>query len=878
VQKLKDSELRYRRLFEAAQDGILILDAETGMINDVNPFLIKMLGYSREEFVEKRLWEVGAFQNIKASQEAFEALQKNEYIRYEDLPLKTKAGKLIQVEFVSNVYSAGGEKVIQCNIRDITEHKRIIAALQENEKKYHGLVNQSPDGIFIVGSSGNILIVNKAMCRELEFSEEELLSMNIWDIIPEQYLDQYRERLAKILAGESLKEAAEYKVRGKDGKIHYIEVLSAPHYSGKDIVGFQGIARDITARKRAEKALRESERRFQLASWATKDVVWERDFPANTISWNDSLQKLFHYPADEIEPTVDWWQEHIHPAERIEVINSIQTAIDQREDFWSKEYRFRLVDGSYADVFDRGYILYNEQGKPLQIIGAMADITDQKRAEEALRESEERFRTMFVQAPLGIALIDSLTGNIYEANPRFAEITGRSMKEMANIDWMQTTHPDDVQADLDNMALLNAGKINGFQMEKRYLHPNGTAVWINMTIAPLKVKDKAHPRHLCMIENITERKQAETEIRQRLSELEVLYQSGLAFSQLINPTAIAEKIIDLLDHEMDWHHTAVRLYHPESETLKLMAFHLPDLNSREDRDAAEERLKSMARTDQGFNGWVLQHGQAVRSNDLKNDPRYFETFPGLQSGLYTPMKINERTIGVISIESERASAFSESNERLAFTLAGQAAIAIENARLFENAQRSNSELMLAYETTLEGWSRALDLRDKETEGHTQRVTKMTVKLARSFGLNEAELVDVRRGALLHDIGKMGVPDNILLKPGELTEQEWKQMRMHPVYAYDLLSHIAYLRQALNIPYYHHEKWDGTGYPRGLKGEAIPLTARIFAVVDVWDALISDRPYRAAWTKEQAREYIRTSAGTHFDPQVVAVFMQMRNWI
>jgi HD-GYP domain-containing protein (c-di-GMP phosphodiesterase class II) len=155
---------------------------------------------------------------------------------------------------------------------------------------------------------------------------------------------------------------------------------------------------------------------------------------------------------------------------------------------------------------------------------------------------------------------------------------------------------------------------------------------------------------------------------------------------------------------------------------------------------------------------------------------------------------------------------------------------------------------------------------------------MTVKLARSFGLNEAELVDVRRGALLHDIGKMGVPDNILLKPGELTEQEWKQMRMHPVYAYDLLSHIAYLRQALNIPYYHHEKWDGTGYPRGLKGEAIPLTARIFAVVDVWDALISDRPYRAAWTKEQAREYIRTSAGTHFDPQVVAVFMQMRNWI
>ena len=233
VENLKDSELRYRRLFEAAQDGILILDAKTGMIEDVNPYLIKMLGYSREEFMKKKLWEVGAFKDIEASKEAFEALQENEYIRYEDLPLKTKDGRLIQVEFVSNVYLVGDEKVIQCNIRDITEHRRIIVALQENEKKYHDLINQSPDGIFIIELSGNILTVNKAMCRELEFSEEEFLSMNIWDIIPEQYLDQYRKRLTKILEGESLTEAAEYAVRGKDGEIHYVEVLSAPHYSGK---------------------------------------------------------------------------------------------------------------------------------------------------------------------------------------------------------------------------------------------------------------------------------------------------------------------------------------------------------------------------------------------------------------------------------------------------------------------------------------------------------------------------------------------------------------------------------------------------------------------------------------------------------------------
>jgi HD-GYP domain-containing protein (c-di-GMP phosphodiesterase class II)/putative methionine-R-sulfoxide reductase with GAF domain len=207
------------------------------------------------------------------------------------------------------------------------------------------------------------------------------------------------------------------------------------------------------------------------------------------------------------------------------------------------------------------------------------------------------------------------------------------------------------------------------------------------------------------------------------------------------------------------------------------------------------------------------------------------------------------------------------------TLAGQAAIAIDNARLFENLERSNFELNLAYDETIEGWSRALDLRDKETEGHTRRVTELTVRLARAMGIAEEQIIHIRRGALLHDIGKMGVPDRILLKEGPLTEEEQQIMRQHPQFAYDMLAPIQYLRPALDIPYCHHEKWDGTGYPRGLKGEEIPLSARIFAVADVYDALTSDRPYRKAWTKEQALEYVRQQSGSHFDPQVVDAFLR-----
>lgn len=207
-------------------------------------------------------------------------------------------------------------------------------------------------------------------------------------------------------------------------------------------------------------------------------------------------------------------------------------------------------------------------------------------------------------------------------------------------------------------------------------------------------------------------------------------------------------------------------------------------------------------------------------------------------------------------------------------LAGQAAIAIDNAELFDNLQRSNVDLTLAYDTTLEGWARALELRDRETEGHTRRVNELTLRLARAMGMSDEELAHVRRGALLHDIGKMGIPNSILLKPGELSDEEWEVMRQHPVYACELLSPIAFLGPALDIPYCHHERWDGAGYPRRLKGEQIPLAARIFAVVDVWDALRSDHPYRPAWPEEKVLEHIREQAGKHFDPQVVETFFEL----
>ena len=198
----------------------------------------------------------------------------------------------------------------------------------------------------------------------------------------------------------------------------------------------------------------------------------------------------------------------------------------------------------------------------------------------------------------------------------------------------------------------------------------------------------------------------------------------------------------------------------------------------------------------------------------------------------------------------------------------------ERKRADEQLHEAHLELADAYDATIEGWSRALDLRDKETEGHTQRVTGMTLTLARALGIYGEDLIHIRRGSLLHDIGKMGIPDQILLKPGPLTSDEWDEMRKHPSYAYEMLYPITYLRPALDIPYCHHERWNGTGYPKGLKGDEIPLAARIFSVIDVWDALCSDRPYRKGSDYSEVIQFIRDNSGVAFDPKVVDVFIDL----
>jgi PAS domain S-box-containing protein len=357
-------------------------------------------------------------------------------------------------------------------------------------------------------------------------------------------------------------------------------------------------------------------------------------------------------------------------------------------------------------------------------------------------------------------------------------------------------------------------------------------------------------------------------IRRYLEESEMVNRLSTA---LRAARTIDEMLPILIDETLSILNTSagcIWLYDPESDSLKQAI----------SRGWFTNISETPILLGEGIAGSVYVSGETYHSREFSIDPRAREStrsqIPTGWGGVCLPIQSTDEVIGVLFVATQLPREMSDQDARLLSTLAEIGGITINRMRLHEGTVLQAAELEEAYEATLQGWAKALEFRDQETEGHSRRVMEMTISLARAMGLGEEALTHVRRGVLLHDIGKMTVPDRILQKPGPLDEAEWVIMRQHPVHAYELLRPITYLGPTLVIPFCHHEKWDGSGYPRGLKGEEIPLAARIFAVIDVWDALRSDRPYREAQSDQTALRYIKEQSGKHFDPQVVEAFLRV----
>lgn len=494
------------------------------------------------------------------------------------------------------------------------------------------------------------------------------------------------------------------------------------------------------------------------------------------------------------------------------------------------------------------------------------------RAEAALLKKDEPHWSLVENLPVGV-IVHAPDARIVLCNPEASQLLGVAADKMVGRDpcdsaWI-FVHENGARLALEeyphNQVIATGKKLKDFVLGVTR-KPGDEYLWVLVNAYPVFDSGELLQQVVVTFSDISTIKCAEERVQQHLEHLTALVEIGRAinFSFDLNlslTTLLTHVILQLGVDAAD-----VLIFNSSSGMLEYIAgrgFHTR---------AIEKALQPLG---EGHAGRAAQEHSIVYIPDLAQEHDDYlqrillagENFVGYHG---VPLIAKGQVMGVLEIFHRTPVVRDKEWHDFLKALAAQAAIAIDNVTLFENLQRSNRELTQAYDATIEGWSRALELRDNETEGHTQRVANLSVRLARLFGLSDAELVQVRWGALLHDIGKMGIPDEILLKHDALTESEWLVMKKHTVYAYEMLSPIRYLRTALDIPCAHHEKWDGSGYPLGLKGEQIPLVARIFAVVDVWDALRSDRHYRNSWSVDKVRKHLLSLAGTHFDPRVVKV--------
>jgi PAS domain S-box-containing protein/putative nucleotidyltransferase with HDIG domain len=654
-----------------------------------------------------------------------------------------------------------------------------------------------------------------------------------------------------------------------DGKT--IGVMAVQHYSDPLALGEreQRILEFVSSqvaialyRTQAEEALRESEERFRSLYENAAIGIYRTRPDGRILMVNPAALRMLGFESvDELKQRNFGQDGHelTHSRSEFRKIVEKQGTITGLESAWTRK------DGSTIHVRESARAIMGESGTIKYYDGTFEDITEQKRAEDELRASEERYRDLVDNSQELICTHD-LEGKILSANPWASKVLGYKPEELLNENIANVLLPESRSEFQNYLAEIQKnGRAQGLLTVKT--RTGEQLIWEYNN--SLRTEGVQKPIVRGMAHDVTEKRRAENKIKQQLARLTALSDIDGLITTSFDLSLTLGRLIKHVLRQLELDAASILIADPITNTLKYAAgegFHGTSL----------KRL--MLRVGEGYAGKVAVGRDMIHLPNLGTATPPFNQAYMIESEKFVayyglPLVSKGQLKGVLEVFQRTSSGHDEEWLSYLETLAGQAAIAIDNAQLFNNLQQTNAELTLAYDATIEGWSYALDLRDRETEGHTLRVTEITSKLCHKFGFNEKELTYVRWGALLHDIGKMGVPDSILQKPDKLSDDEWVIMKMHPIFAYRMLERVNYLKSAIDIPYCHHEKWDGSGYPRGLQGEQIPLSARIFAIADVWDALTSDRPYRPAWPKSDVLNYIRNSAGTHFDPQVVKLFLE-----
>ena len=764
--------------------------------------------------------------------------------------------------FICRVTSFFDDEKIRVVVKheNITERKFIEELLLESEEKFKYVFENSVIGKTITLLSGEIQ-ANKAFCEMLGYSSEELQHKKWEEMTHPEDLEISQNVVTALLSGK--KKSARFVKRyfHKNGSTIWTDVSSSLRRDkyGKPLYFITSVS-DISKMVQAEETLRESKLRYQTLTEMSPVGIFRTDPQGHTTYVNPRWCKISGLNA--AEAMGEGWLSAVHPEDRDLLAAGWEQATLSKSKSES-EYRFQRPDGTVVWVMGLAVPERDTNGRITSYIGTITDITDLKKAGETLRLQS----SALLSTANGIVITDR-DGNIQWVNPAWVKLTGYSLSEAIG------KNPSIVKSSLQDEAfykilwdtILSGQTWRGELINKR---KNGSLYTEEEIITPVCADNGKITHFVAIKQDITARKQAEEKNLVQLARLSALREIDLTINSSFD---LNLSLNILLSH-------AIKLLAVDAASVLLIN---TDLNTLKYAAGVGFRTNKIKDANVSFNGSlsgkVAKERRIVHIQNLADDPLNLLLTRYLKDEAFVcyygaPLTVKGKIVGVLEVFGRSIMARDEEWFNFFTTLAGQAAMAINNIQLLEELQRANSELIVSYDATITGWSYALDLRDKETEGHSRRVTEISVNLARLLGVNKVELEHIRRGALLHDIGKMGVPDYILQKPEQLTDEEWVIMRKHPVFAYEMLSSIPFLKPALEIPYCHHEKWDGTGYPRGISGEQIPFSARIFALVDVWDALTSDRPYRPAWSRKRALKHIKEQSGKHFDPVVVKAFLK-----
>lgn len=797
----RENEHKFATLFMKAPYAIQLSRLPDGSIVEVNEEWENLVGYSRQEAAGKTSAELDLYPDPQIRERSIAKFERKDLAHNIETVLRRKSGDLCTVLLSTDMLEIAGTEYLITTAQDITERKQ---AEEKLRYQAHLLENVSDA---IVASDEKYIVTswNRAAERTYGWKSEEVLGKRGVDFLQTQFTGIDAEEMRNQIAqsGRFFGEATQLR---KDGTRIPVEVASIVlRDKSEKITGYVSVNRDITRRRRAEQALRESEKRLRVLLQISQAMT--APFELNTI---------------------------------------LQTIVDNATQLMS------LDSGAF-------YLLEQDELFLATTIPPLPPGFPDEFRRTALAEHPHIQDAIANGA--AVILPDTATSDLTRAEREISE--SRGLRSILYLPLMIGRKAIGV------LILASVNAIRTFSEEEINLY-HGFAGQAAQIVENVRLYESTRNYAAELEIQVAERKRAEEKTQQQLKRLNAMHMIDTAISSSFDLHYVLQIVLEQVLSQLGVDAGTVLLLSPETRKVEYAAslgFH-SNICEHTSLNIGEGYASRAVQEHKTIHVSACMEENGRLASSLHWEGENFVDYYGL------PLIVKGEAKGVLEIYHRSILHPDSEWHNFAETLASQAAIMIEHAQLFSELQQSNLELLAAYDATIEGWSRAMDLRDRETEGHTQRVTSLAVALARHMGIPEAQIVHIRRGALLHDIGKLGIPDKILLKSGALTNEEWMFMRKHPQLAYEMLADVHYLKPALDIPHCHHEKWDGSGYPQGLKGEEIPLAARIFAVVDVWDAITSARPYRKAWSHDEALSHLREQSGQYFDPKIVQAFLNM----